>query len=241
MCVCSVHHANDLLDLVIVLSVRSKGNAGSPLNSRPKHMNGATLSCADPVLSGRRQHCSDRNWRDKLHAVMSERIGERHASACRYKKAMYRRAHTTPLAGLISGRVEYRCRHGGVRDPCACVDIPNARTGRSCWFPFSKGGKLTRERNGQKTLRAASLTCVRRIAMKRSRDGSCPAHESYGDGTMFGEFSDKNVQGTWHDVWQDLGQECPRYMNHIHRTKSSALRQGRTIAAICGSAIIDHP
>ena len=41
---------------------------------------------------------------------------------------------------------------------CACVDIPNARTGRSCWFPFSMGGKRTRERNGQKTLRAASLT-----------------------------------------------------------------------------------
>ena len=41
------------------------------------------------------------------HAVMSERIGERHASACRYKKAMYRRAHATPLAGLISGGPEY--------------------------------------------------------------------------------------------------------------------------------------
>ena len=42
-----------------------------------------------------------------LHAVMSERIGERHASACRYKKTIYRRAHATPLAGLISGRAEY--------------------------------------------------------------------------------------------------------------------------------------
>ena len=34
---------------------------------------------------------------------------------------------------------------------CACVDIPNARTGRSCWFPFSLCGNRTRERNGQKT------------------------------------------------------------------------------------------
>ena len=42
-----------------------------------------------------------------LHAVMSERIGERHASACRYKKTTYRRAHATPLAGLISGRAVY--------------------------------------------------------------------------------------------------------------------------------------
>ena len=42
-----------------------------------------------------------------LHAVKRERIGERHASACRYKKATYRRAHATPLAGLISGRAEY--------------------------------------------------------------------------------------------------------------------------------------
>ena len=49
----------------IVLSVRAKGNAGQPLSSRPKHMNRAPLSCADPVLTGRRQHRSDRNWRDR--------------------------------------------------------------------------------------------------------------------------------------------------------------------------------
>ena len=58
------------------------------------------------------------------------------------------------------------------------------------------GGNRTGDRNGQKTLQAECLTCVRRIAMKRNRDGSCPAHELHGDGTLFGEFSDKNVQGT---------------------------------------------
>ncbi len=43
-----------------VLSVRAKGNAGQPLSSRPKHMNRAPLSCADPVLTGRRQHRANR-------------------------------------------------------------------------------------------------------------------------------------------------------------------------------------
>jgi hypothetical protein len=41
---------------------------------------------------------------------------------------------------------------------CACVEIPNARTGRSCGLPFSMGGNRTRQRNGQKTPRVASLT-----------------------------------------------------------------------------------
>ena len=40
---------------------------------------------------------------------MSKTIGERHASACRYK-AMYRRAHAAPLAGLISDQAEYENR-----------------------------------------------------------------------------------------------------------------------------------
>ena len=40
-----------------------------------------------------------------LRAVMSEKIGERHASACRYKNEV-QRAHAAPLTGLISDREE---------------------------------------------------------------------------------------------------------------------------------------
>ncbi len=41
-----------------VLIVRAKGNAGQPLSSRPKRLNRAPLSCADPVLNANRN--SDR-------------------------------------------------------------------------------------------------------------------------------------------------------------------------------------
>ncbi len=53
-----------------------------------------------------------------LHAVMREKIGERHASACRYKKTRYRRAHAAPLARRISGRSLFPCK-----------PIPNAADG----------------------------------------------------------------------------------------------------------------
>jgi len=35
--------------------------------------------------------------------------------------------------------------------PCACVETPVARTGRSCRLPLGNGGMFIAERNGQKT------------------------------------------------------------------------------------------
>ncbi len=48
------------LQTEIVLSVRAKGNAGQPLSSRPKRLNRAPISYADPVLSARRQNRAHR-------------------------------------------------------------------------------------------------------------------------------------------------------------------------------------
>ena len=42
--------------------------------------------------------------------------------------------------------------------PIACVDIPNARTGRSCRFPESKDHDEVRHWNGRQTLQAETPT-----------------------------------------------------------------------------------
>jgi len=41
---------------------------------------------------------------------------------------------------------------------CACMDIPNARTGRSCWSPLASGDDDASQRSGQQTPLAESLT-----------------------------------------------------------------------------------
>ena len=51
-------------------------------------------------------------------------------------RAMYRRAHTTPLAGLISGLVEYRCGHGGVREPVHARTFQTQEPGGPVGFRF---------------------------------------------------------------------------------------------------------
>ena len=61
----------------IVLSVRAKGNAGQPLSSRPKHTNRAPLSCADPVLTGRRQHRAHRFGKVRTDTAESTNLSMR--------------------------------------------------------------------------------------------------------------------------------------------------------------------
>ena len=58
----------------IVLSVRAKGNAGQPQSSRPKRMNRAPLSCADPVLTGRRQHRAHRSGKVRTDTAESRKL-----------------------------------------------------------------------------------------------------------------------------------------------------------------------
>ncbi len=41
---------------------------------------------------------------------------------------------------------------------CACVDIPNSRTGRSGWFPLATRNDDSRQRNGQQTFPTERLT-----------------------------------------------------------------------------------
>ena len=53
-----------------------------------------------------------------LRAVMSEKISERHASACRYKNEVPLGSRRSP--GLISGRVEYNPGAGFSRNPVIC-------------------------------------------------------------------------------------------------------------------------
>ena len=55
----------------IVLSVRGKGNAGQPLSSAPSSLDRAPIPCADPVLTGRRQHRASRFGKDRTDTAES--------------------------------------------------------------------------------------------------------------------------------------------------------------------------